>query len=47
MKSLRLEWDREYGIDKRRGWTITYDGCVLVQLERFLMVAIWKAWRRK
>ena len=47
MSSFAIEWDKDYGIDKRTGWTVKLDGAVLVQLERFLLVALWKSWRRK
>jgi len=45
----RIEYDRNYGIDRRTGWTIVYDGSVLVELEPWLIAAIWKSlprWRR-
>ncbi len=28
---FRLDYDVEYGIDKRKGWSLTIDGSVLVQ----------------
>jgi len=31
MNSLRIEWDRSYGIEKRRGWTIVVDGMVVAR----------------
>ena len=49
MKNFRLEFDRDYGIDKRTGWSIVVNGCFVVQLEPWLIVAIWKGcrnWRR-
>ena len=45
--SLAIEWDRDYGVDRRSGWTVKVNGCVLAQLERWLAVALWKAWRRR
>lgn len=46
MKSFKLAWDKDYGIDKRAGWSITVNGHVLVILERWLIVAACKAlWR--
>jgi hypothetical protein len=35
-----LEWDRDYGIDRRRGWTAVKYGRVLAQF-----VSLWKAVR--
>lgn len=44
-ESFALEWDRDYGILHRSGWTVKWDGHILAELERFLIVALWKAWR--
>ena len=38
-----LEFDRDYGIDKLTGWSIAINGSYVVQLEKSLWVAIWKA----
>jgi hypothetical protein len=46
-KSLTIEFDRDYGIDKRTGWSIKVDGRVVVELERFLLMALIKAVRRE
>jgi len=46
-ESFALEWDRDYGIGHRRGWTVKWNGSVLAELEPFLVVALWKAWRRR
>ncbi len=35
MKSLRFEFDADYGIDKRTGWTVSVDGSMLVQFGSF------------
>lgn len=43
MKQLRIDFDTNYGINKRTGWSIAVNGSYLVQLERFLLVAIVKA----
>ena len=43
MRQFKLEWDREYGINKRTGWSIVVDGSVIVQLERFSIIAVVKA----
>jgi hypothetical protein len=45
MLSFAIEWNEDYGIDKRTGWTVKLGGRVLVELEPFLVVALWKAWR--
>lgn len=45
MKSLRIDWDTNYGIDHREGWSIHYDGSCLVALEKWFVVALFKAWR--
>lgn len=43
MKSLRVDYDTSYGIDDKSGWSVAIDGHYLVQFERFLFVAISKA----
>lgn len=43
-RSLEIGWDREYGCDKKSGWTIFVDGSCLVQFERWLLVALIKTW---
>ncbi len=42
MKRLSLTFDRDYGIYNRTGWTICVNGCVIVELERSLIIAIIK-----
>ena len=49
MKHLRLQvnqsgidYDYEYGIDKRTGWSVFVDGSYIIQFERFLIVAVIK-----
>jgi hypothetical protein len=49
MRSFDLQWDRDYGIDHRKGWTVVIDGSVCSELEPWLVVAMWKGfrtWRR-
>lgn len=29
--SLRLDWDRDYGMDKRTGWSVHLNGVCVVQ----------------
>jgi hypothetical protein len=39
-----LEFDHQYGFDKgATGWSVNLDGHYLVQLEPWLLKAIWKA----
>lgn len=33
IKNFQLEWDTDYGIDKREGWSLTIDGEVVCQFE--------------
>lgn len=47
VKSFKLEWDREYGPSKRSGWSVCIDGSYVVELERSLLVALLKWWRRE
>lgn len=37
-----IQFDRDYGMDKRTGWSIAIKGHFECQLERFLIVAIIK-----
>ncbi len=43
-KSLKIEYDNNYGINRRSGWTVVVDGITCVQLERWLLVALFRAW---
>lgn len=47
--SISIEWDEDYGVDHRHGWTSTMDGVVLVQLTslRRALIALFVAWVRK
>ena len=47
MKSLKIDFDRDYGVDNRTGWSIAIDGRFAVSFERWLIVALWKAWRNR
>jgi hypothetical protein len=46
---FRIEYDRDYGIDRRSGWTVIIGGRVIVELYRSLIgalcIAAWK-WMR-
>lgn len=44
MNRFKLEYDTEFGIDRRSGWSIAVNGEYLVSLEPNLVVALWKAW---
>lgn len=41
--SFKIQWDRNYGIAKRQGWSISLDGFYLVSLERWFIIAVVKA----
>lgn len=44
---ISLEYNRNYGIDKRSGWTFVMNGGVEFQFEPWLIVALCRAfWRR-
>jgi hypothetical protein len=43
--AVALHFDRDYGIDLRTGWSVVIDGRVIVRMEPWLVVALWKAWR--
>lgn len=40
---LAIEYDRDYGLDKRRGWSVVYCGSVCAELQPWLVMAIYKA----
>lgn len=42
MKSFSLEFERDFGLTGRTGWTISVDGHCIVMLERWLIVAVIK-----
>lgn len=44
-KGNGIEYDSDYGIDHRSGWSVIWDGSYIVQLEKHLIVALWKAWK--
>jgi hypothetical protein len=46
MRNLKVTYDRDYGIDRRRGWSVSYDGICLVEFRPTLLGALWKAWRK-
>ena len=42
INKLRVDFDRDYGVDHKTGWSIAWDGRFLIQLEKHLIVAIIK-----
>jgi len=42
-RTFSLDYDRNYGIDNRKGWSIAINGSYMVQLEPWLLVAVYKA----
>ena len=40
-----LQWDRDYGFYGSRGWSVVWNGCFVVQLEPWLLVALFKFFR--
>ena len=36
VRSFRLGYDRDYGIDRRSGWSVVVDGVVVVQFVSLL-----------
>lgn len=45
LKHITIDYDTNYGIDKRTGWSIAVDGSYILQFERFLLIALLKAIR--
>jgi hypothetical protein len=43
MDSLRIHWDKDYGINKRTGWSVSVNGHFVVEFKKFLIVAIFKS----
>ena len=43
MKSLKIEWDKDYGCQNRSGWSVVINGSFCAELEKYLFVAILKA----
>ena len=39
-----LEYDRDYGIDRRSGWCFAWDGSYRVQFARTAVGALWGSW---
>lgn len=39
---LVVQYDRNYGIDRRSGWSVAWRGSYVSQLEPSLLVALWR-----
>lgn len=46
MKQFSLQWDKDYGLLKKTGWTVTVDGLVIVHLKKSLLAALVLTWWR-
>ena len=42
---LSLHYDKGYGTNKVRGWSVSWYGCFLVTFVPGLGAALWMAWR--
>lgn len=47
VNSVLIEWERRNGVYQRGGWTVGRNGFILAMHERWLVVALVKAWRRR
>ncbi len=45
IKNLIIDYDKDYGIDNKTGWSIAIDGHYITQFDKFLIIAIIKAIR--
>jgi hypothetical protein len=45
MRSLQIDYDTDYGIDHRSGWSVHINGICYVELVPHLLPALWVAWR--
>ena len=45
LMNIGLEWDNDYGCHHRTGWTITIYGIICADLEKYFLVAIYKAFK--
>lgn len=46
IKQFKLEFDRDYGSSNLTGWSVVVNGTFLSMLEPWLIVALWKAFRK-
>lgn len=47
MNSLKVEYDSDYGIDHRSGWSVTIDGCVYLQFRKLVVIALAAAFFKR
>lgn len=47
--SFSIEWDKNYGYNKRTGWSIIENGSTVVELEKFFIICVikWLLYRKK
>ena len=38
-----VDWHKDFGIDHRKGWSVSVNGSYFAELEKFLIVALIKA----
>lgn len=43
LKSLKIEYDEDYGIDNRSGWSVAINGSYYAQFEKRLIAALVKS----
>jgi len=46
MTKFSLTYDKDYGVYKRKGWTTCIDGAVIVELERWLAIVLFRTFFR-
>lgn len=42
MKSILIEFDKDYGYNKRSGWSMAINGSYVSEFEKYIIVAIFK-----
>lgn len=51
MKTLRIDYDKDYGVQSRNGWSVSIDGHYYVQFRKSLTLALivsfWKHHRER
>lgn len=40
---FKVDFDRDYGVDKRTGWSVCINGSYVSELEKYLFTALRKA----
>jgi hypothetical protein len=46
MRSILIEYDKNYGFNKRAGYSMAIDGSYVSEFEKYLIVAIFKGFKR-